>query len=151
MDILLSRCVEYGINLDTLWKAKRYNKHVWCDEPNTWSDLELLWDDVLGKLHVQLHETPMLATIPLHAPKKLCHNLLQSMFERYHVPALFVAPAPLLVPAAFRAGQSTMTGNIVEVGTSALVIDIGHSSTQMQVLVNNSPVLGACLRKTALS
>jgi len=70
------QAVNQGLNLDKLALSGRYNGRVWTDAPSSWSDVELLWACGLDGLEVDVTEHPLLASVPLHAPKALPRKLM---------------------------------------------------------------------------
>merc|ERR1711879_1134979 len=99
------------------------NSSVFCDAPSSWEDVEELWTFLFDTLDLDMRDHPLLVTQPILAPLALKRDMMEVLFEKFEVPALFVAEAPLL--SAYAYGES-----------SGLVVDIGHSSAQVVPLID---------------
>jgi actin-related protein len=77
---------------------------------------DILRKTLIDQLMINPRETPLLFTEPPVHNKEARLKLTEFMFEKFQVPAIFMAKAPVL--AAFSCGRST-----------AVVIDSGHRQT----------------------
>lgn len=111
----------------------RLNPSVFSDAPTNWDDVEELWLYVYRNLEADPTEHPVLMTQPTLPPLKLRDDMFEVLFDRLHVPAAYIATAPLL--AAYAYGAS-----------SGLVIDVGDSSAQIAPIMDGY-VLDAHVRR----
>eukprot|EP00808_Paulinella_micropora_P020248 g64561.t1 len=109
--------LSFGLSLERQ-NEMRLNSAVWSDQPQNWEDVEAVWTYLYDRLGADPKEHPILLTQPCLAPVRLQKEMTEIMFEKFDVPCLYVATAPLLAAYAYGA-------------VSGLVVDIGHSSAQV--------------------
>jgi len=112
----------------------RINDEVFSDTPSNWADLELLWQYILDELNIHLGSHPVLMTLPMHAHPKVQQHVTEVVLETVGSPAVYIEQASLL---PYYASQRHRTPS-----RSALVIDIGHSSTQIVALADQTVIMG---------
>ncbi|CAO3620176.1 unnamed protein product [Cunninghamella echinulata] len=83
-----------------------------------------IWKQVELGIKKARNEHPVLFTVPVHWNKLEYERLTQIAFENLNVPGLYIAPQPLL--ALYGCGS-----------VSGLVVDIGHNSTDINVIVDS--------------
>jgi len=101
------------------------------DDQQTWDTLEKTWKSLFDELKADPTEHFVLISIPLMPPNYLQSNLEKLLFKRFKVPAMHLAPAPVL--ACYSYGRYT-----------GLVIDIGNSSAQV------CPIVDGFLKEVAI-
>ena len=110
----------------------------------------LLWyclgEDSPRKLVLESNEHPIMLTEPPHNPPKSRERMVERLFEKFNVPAVFLAKQPVL--SSFAVGRTT-----------SLVLDLGHSGTTatavhdgyaLQRSIQHSPIGGETLSKLIL-
>jgi hypothetical protein len=112
--------VRYSIGTSALTYRK---DHMEIEHPmkdgliENWDLMEKLWDHALkDRLRIQPEEHPMLLAEPSFNTEACREKLLELMFEKYKVPAVFISKNAVL--SAFSCGRST-----------AVVLDSGGGST----------------------
>ncbi|CAO3618686.1 unnamed protein product [Cunninghamella blakesleeana] len=104
-----------------------FNNPIKDNNIASWEDLEASWQQILFKelgIKRARNEHPVLFTVPVHWNKIEYERLTQIAFENLNVPGLYIAPQPLL--ALYGCGS-----------VSGLVVDIGHNSTDINVIVDS--------------
>lgn len=77
------------------------------------NDMERIWNHVFyGKLDVRPEENALLVTEPPLCPKSVREHVVQTMFELYRIPALFIANKSVLPLYA----NAMMTGTVLDSG-----------------------------------
>ncbi|GEQ70273.1 hypothetical protein JCM33374_g3949 [Metschnikowia sp. JCM 33374] len=85
-----------------------------------------------GILALDYKEQPLLVTEPVWAPQKYRQRLVETFYEEFEFPALYLAKTPTCI--SFQQGRS-----------SCLVVDIGHDSASVVPVVD-----GMCLLKNSM-
>jgi len=83
---------------------------------NKIEDMVMLWENVYHLLSTQSSEHPVLLTEAPLNPKKNRNTMIETFFDKFHVPAVFVAEQAIL--ALYASGRTT-----------GVVLDSGHGVT----------------------
>ncbi|KAI7876575.1 actin-like ATPase domain-containing protein [Lichtheimia hyalospora FSU 10163] len=93
----------------------------------SWEGLEACWHTILFKelgIKKSRNEHAVLLTVPVEWSKFELERITQMFFERFNVPGIYMAPQPLL--ALYGCGA-----------VSGIVVDVGYSSTTVNVVVDS--------------
>jgi len=110
---------QMGYRRDYMEVVNPYGKEGLFED---WELVEKIWDHTLKKcLLVDPTEHPMLIAEPAHATAKHREKMVELMFEKNGVPALFLAKNPVLT--SFASGKAT-----------SLVVDLGGQGTTVSAV-----------------
>ncbi|KAI8140118.1 actin family [Fennellomyces sp. T-0311] len=104
-----------------------FNNPLKNDAIVSWEDLEACWSHILFKelgIKKSRNEHAVLLSVPTQWSKFEHERIAQIFFEHFNVPGIYIAPQPLL--ALYGCGSQ-----------SGVVVDIGHGSTQINVVIDS--------------
>eukprot|EP01006_Ploeotia_vitrea_P033893 TRINITY_DN65657_c3_g1_i1.p1 TRINITY_DN65657_c3_g1~~TRINITY_DN65657_c3_g1_i1.p1 ORF type:complete len:375 (+),score=16.35 TRINITY_DN65657_c3_g1_i1:50-1174(+) len=108
----------YDAHVECLQKNHRILYPMRNGEVQDWNGLETLWRYVFSKLKVNAEERALLVSQSFMSPTSDRQTMCELLFEKFQVPALLFAMAPVL--ATYSCGVTT-----------AFVVDVGHGATQL--------------------
>jgi actin-like protein 6A len=106
---------------------------------HNWDALEKLWDHALcERLGMRSREHPVLLTEPAFNTKEIREKYTEIFFEKYDVPAFFVAKDP--VCSCFANGRST--GLVLDVGAEVTCVTPVHDGYALRKGISRSLLAG---------
>lgn len=143
--------VRYSIGTSALHYRK---DHMEIENPiqdglvENWDLMEKLWDHAFkDRLRIQPEEHPMLLAEPSFNPEACREKMLEIMFEKYKVPAVFISKNAVL--SAFSCGRSTAV--VLDSGGGTTCVAPVHEGYVLQKAVVRSPMCGENITDYLLS
>ena len=134
--------VRYSIGTSALAYRK---DHMEIENPiqdglvENWDLMEKVWEHALKeRLRIQPEEHPMLLAEPSFNSDACREKMLELMFEKYKVPAVFISKNAVL--SAFSCGRSTAV--VVDSGGGSTCVAPVHEGYVLQKAVVRSPMSG---------
>ena len=134
--------VKYSIGTSALAYRK---DHMEIEHPMTdglvenWDLMEKLWDHAFkDRLRVQPEEHPMLIAEPSFNSEACREKMLELMFEKYKVPAVFISKNAVL--SSFSCGRSTAV--VLDSGGGSTSVTPVHEGYVLQKALVRSPMSG---------
>lgn len=104
-----------------------------------WDLMEKLWDHAFkDRLRIQPEEHPMLLAEPSFNSEACREKMLELMFEKYKVPAVFISKNAVL--SSFSCGRSTAI--VIDSGGGSTCVAPVHEGYVLQKAVVRSPISG---------
>lgn len=143
--------ISYSIGTSALAYRK---DHMEIENPiqdglvENWDLMEKLWDHAFKeRLRIQPEEHPMLLAEPSFNSEACREKMLEIMFEKYKVPAVFVSKNAVL--SAFSCGRSTAV--VLDSGGGSTCVAPVHEGYVLQKAVVRSPLCGEKINDYILS
>jgi actin-related protein len=118
--------------------SMQVNAQTWgasLPTPSQWEDLERSWAHLFDHLHIRSFEQhPVMMTIPVLCSTPVKKQMKEILFETFGIPAAYITPSAALPIYSY--GRTT-----------ALVVDIGHSFTQVMPVCGGFPIEQAVVRQ----